>query len=179
VASELEVPYAPPHELGLSTRLYSRPDPGIPDSRPVPPPARRFGREIAGIFPIPIGPGSGKYSGFYPDLAGISGNREIPILPGNREFRLEPGSGSGSVCPRDSGFHWHFLVVHLPGPGAVCQWHWDWQGSRPSAVTSALVTRAAPGRDSSASRCRMRCVQRHRQKTCLAQPHALGGRAAG
>ena len=40
-----------------------------PESRPVPPqfgPGPRGGK-IAGIFPIPIGPGSGKYSEFCPD----------------------------------------------------------------------------------------------------------------
>jgi hypothetical protein len=57
-------------------------NPRIPP-RPAPPRPDLAGK-IAGIFPIPIGPGSGKYSGFCPDpdLAGIPGNRGIPIRPG-------------------------------------------------------------------------------------------------
>jgi hypothetical protein len=53
------------------------------------PPRPDLAGKIAGIFPIPVGPGSGKYSGFCPDpdlvgIPGISaGNRGIPILPGS------------------------------------------------------------------------------------------------
>ena len=63
--------------LSLQTPTRKSPNPA--------PPRPDMAGKIAGIFPIPIGPGSGKYSGFCPDpdSAGISGNRGIPIWPGS------------------------------------------------------------------------------------------------
>jgi hypothetical protein len=68
----------PPASASLGPQARPRPPQPLADPEsPNPAPSRPD--LAAGIFPIPIGPGSGKYSGFQvspePDLAGISGNR--------------------------------------------------------------------------------------------------------
>ena len=69
-------------------RVLSPPPPPPPHSPkspiPAPPPAIRPGLQIAGIFPIPIGPGSGDYSGIGPDSRfgrgiGIPDFARVPI----------------------------------------------------------------------------------------------------
>jgi hypothetical protein len=72
-------------------RIRRRQTPKSPNPAP---PRPDLAGKMAGIFPIPIGPGSGKYSGFCPDpdWAGIPGNRGIPIWPGSgisRDLRLD------------------------------------------------------------------------------------------
>ena len=111
------------------------------------PPRPDLAGKIAGIFPIPIGPGSGKYSGFCPDpdLVGIPGfgKSGIPVWSGsrdsgNRESRFCrdrenpprcPGIGDFGVWMRAMGASACQAVpaTTLPGqwatwaPAAACQ----------------------------------------------------------